>query len=156
MYLFSLGSESPKGAIGHIVPTEKTVLAVERNKVLLPPLWNRTLSWGFDDYSCCLGSYGSDKVSTVGSTVYLLGEGGAGPCDSESLHLTSNPHSEVLSFCRLVVCSRSPLDWCWTWVHGSQGFRLKEHSCLLPDSRRSPSSHPMSALTLPTSPCCSQ
>lgn len=62
MYLFSLGSESPKGAIGHIVPTEKTILAVEKNKVLLPPLWNRTFSWGFDDLSCCLGNYGSDKV----------------------------------------------------------------------------------------------
>lgn len=62
MYLFSLGSESPKGAIGHIVPTEKTILAVEKNKMLLPPLWNRTFSWGFDDFSCCLGNYGSDKV----------------------------------------------------------------------------------------------
>lgn len=66
MYLFSLGSESPKGAIGHIVPTEKTILAVEKNKVLLPPLWNRTFSWGFDDFSCCLGNYGSDKVSRPG------------------------------------------------------------------------------------------
>lgn len=63
MYLFSLGSESPKGAIGHIMPTEKTILAVEKNKLLLPPLWNRTFSWGFDDLSCCLGNYGSDKVS---------------------------------------------------------------------------------------------
>lgn len=66
MYLFSLGSESPKGAIGHIVPTEKTILAVEKNKMLLPPLWNRTFSWGFDDFSCCLGSYGSDKVGDRG------------------------------------------------------------------------------------------
>lgn len=63
MYLFSLGSESPKGAIGHIVPTEKSILAVEKNKLLMPPLWNRTFSWGFDDFSCCLGSYGSDKVT---------------------------------------------------------------------------------------------
>ena len=66
MYLFSLGSESPKGAIGHIVPTEKTILAVETNKMLLPPHWSRTFSWGFDDFSCCLGSYGSDKVSGAG------------------------------------------------------------------------------------------
>lgn len=66
MYLFSLGSESPKGAIGHIVPTEKTILAVEKNKMLLPPLWNRTFSWGFDDFSCCLGNYGSDKVRAHG------------------------------------------------------------------------------------------
>ncbi|XP_048195177.1 WD repeat- and FYVE domain-containing protein 4 [Perognathus longimembris pacificus] len=56
------GSESPKGAIGHIVATEKTILAVEKNKVLLPPRWNKTFSWGFDDFSCCLGSYGSDKI----------------------------------------------------------------------------------------------
>ena len=63
MYLFSLGSESPKGAIGHIVPTDKTILAVETNKMLLPPHWSRTFSWGFDDFSCCLGNYGSDKVS---------------------------------------------------------------------------------------------
>lgn len=66
MYLFSLGSESPKGAIGHIVPTEKTILAVETNKMLLPPHWSRTFSWGFDDFSCCLGSYGSDKASGAG------------------------------------------------------------------------------------------
>lgn len=71
MYLFSLGSESPKGAIGHIVPTEKTILAVEENKVLLPPLWNRTFSWGFDDFSCCLGSYGSDKVSGIRASAFL-------------------------------------------------------------------------------------
>lgn len=66
MYLFSLGSESPKGAIGHIVPTEKTILAVETNKMLLPPHWSRTFSWGFDDFSCCLGNYGSDKASGAG------------------------------------------------------------------------------------------
>lgn len=78
MYLFSLGSESPKGAIGHIIPTEKSVLAVERNKVLLPPLWNWTLSWGFDDFSCCLGNYGSDKVTEHCRRVALLsGWGGS-------------------------------------------------------------------------------
>lgn len=62
MFLFSLGSESPKGAIGHIIATEKNILAVEKNKVLLPPAWSRIFSWGFDDFSCCLGTYGSDKV----------------------------------------------------------------------------------------------
>ena len=79
MYLFSLGSESPKGAIGHIVPTEKTILAVETNKMLLPPHWSRTFSWGFDDYSCCLGNYGSDKASGAGMQ--------GGPRDSACLLL---------------------------------------------------------------------
>lgn len=96
MYLFSLGSESPKGAIGHIVPTEKTILAVEKNKVLLPPLWNRTFSWGFDDFSCCLGNYGSDKVTTRphlpsswSRRGWGMGEPRAGPANrSHILHMS--------------------------------------------------------------------
>uniref|UniRef100_A0A8C3TBC6 Uncharacterized protein n=1 Tax=Chelydra serpentina TaxID=8475 RepID=A0A8C3TBC6_CHESE len=59
--LFLLVLEPPKGAIGHIVHTEKIILAVERNKVLIPPLWNKTFCWGFDDFTCCLGNYGTDK-----------------------------------------------------------------------------------------------
>uniref|UniRef100_H3AB29 Uncharacterized protein n=1 Tax=Latimeria chalumnae TaxID=7897 RepID=H3AB29_LATCH len=57
--------ELPRGAVGHIVCTEKGILAVEKNTVLLPPLWNKTFSWGFDDLTCCLGNYGSDKNVTV-------------------------------------------------------------------------------------------
>ncbi|XP_074856013.1 WD repeat- and FYVE domain-containing protein 4 [Carettochelys insculpta] len=57
--------EAPKGAIGHIVQTEKSILAVERNKVLIPPLWNKTFCWGFDDFTCCLGNYGTDKNTTT-------------------------------------------------------------------------------------------
>uniref|UniRef100_A0A8C0GYM9 Uncharacterized protein n=1 Tax=Chelonoidis abingdonii TaxID=106734 RepID=A0A8C0GYM9_CHEAB len=39
------------------------ILAFERNKVLIPPLWNKTFCWGFDDFTCCLGNYGTDKVN---------------------------------------------------------------------------------------------
>ncbi|EMP26573.1 WD repeat- and FYVE domain-containing protein 4 [Chelonia mydas] len=53
--------EAPKGAIGQIIHTEKIILAVEKNKVLIPPLWNKTFCWGFDDFTCCLGNYGTDK-----------------------------------------------------------------------------------------------
>lgn len=76
MYLFSLGSESPKGAIGHIVHTEKSVLAVERGKLLLPPAWSRTFCWGADDLSGCLGSYGSDKVRARGCRRWTEGSAG--------------------------------------------------------------------------------
>lgn len=61
--MFSVLSDYPKGAIGHIVHTEKGILAVEKNKVLIPPLWNKTFCWGFEDFTCCFGNYGSEKVN---------------------------------------------------------------------------------------------
>ncbi|XP_011805748.1 PREDICTED: WD repeat- and FYVE domain-containing protein 4 [Colobus angolensis palliatus] len=95
MYLFSLGSESPKGAIGHIVPTEKTILAVERNKLLLPPLWNRTFSWGFDDFSCCLGSYGSDKILMTFENLAAWGRCLCAVCPSPATIVTSGTSTVV-------------------------------------------------------------
>ncbi|XP_006897794.1 PREDICTED: WD repeat- and FYVE domain-containing protein 4-like [Elephantulus edwardii] len=95
MYLFSLGSESPKGAIGHIVPTEKTILAVERNKVLLPDLWNKTFSWGFDDFSCCLSAYGSDKVLMKFENLAAWGHCLCAVCPSATTVITSGDSTVV-------------------------------------------------------------
>ncbi|XP_012889189.1 PREDICTED: WD repeat- and FYVE domain-containing protein 4 isoform X4 [Dipodomys ordii] len=95
MFLFSLGSESPKGAIGHIVPTEKTILAVEKNKVLLPPLWNKTFSWGFDDFSCCLGSYGSDKILMTFENLAEWGRCLCAVCPSPTMVVTAGASTVV-------------------------------------------------------------
>ncbi|XP_067876782.1 WD repeat- and FYVE domain-containing protein 4 isoform X2 [Heterodontus francisci] len=54
-----------KGVVGHIVYTEKGVLAVEKNKLLMPPHWDKTFSWSYDDFSCSLGNYSADKIITV-------------------------------------------------------------------------------------------
>ncbi|XP_073935486.1 WD repeat- and FYVE domain-containing protein 4 isoform X3 [Castor canadensis] len=89
------GSESPKGAIGHIVPTEKTILAVEKNKVLLPPLWNKTFSWGFDDLSCCLGSYGSDKILMTFENLAAWGRCLCAVCPSPTMVVTSGASAVV-------------------------------------------------------------
>nr|KAF6425977.1 WDFY family member 4 [Molossus molossus] len=89
------GSESPKGAIGHIVPTEKTILAVERNKVLLPPHWNWTFSWGFNDLSCCLGSYGSDKVLMTFENLAAWGRCLCAVCPSPGTIVTSGASTVV-------------------------------------------------------------
>ena len=51
-----------KGAAGQIVSGEKMVLAVEQNKVLVPPTYMRYLAWGFADTSLRIGNYDSDKV----------------------------------------------------------------------------------------------
>lgn len=95
MYLFSLGSESPKGAIGHIVPTEKSILAVEKNKLLMPPLWNRVFSWGFDDFTCCLGSYGSDKILMTFENLAAWGPCLCAVCPSPTMIITSGASAVV-------------------------------------------------------------
>ncbi|XP_036772494.2 WD repeat- and FYVE domain-containing protein 4 isoform X2 [Manis pentadactyla] len=89
------GSESPKGAIGHIMPTEKTILAVEKNKLLLPPLWNRTFSWGFDDFSCCLGNYGSDKILMMFENLAAWGRCLCAVCPSPETIITSGASAVV-------------------------------------------------------------
>ncbi|XP_032082434.1 WD repeat- and FYVE domain-containing protein 4 isoform X3 [Thamnophis elegans] len=57
--------EAPQGPVGHIVCTEKGILAVEKKSILLPPLWNQTFCWGFSDFTCCLADAGSEKKITV-------------------------------------------------------------------------------------------
>ncbi|XP_074152220.1 WD repeat- and FYVE domain-containing protein 4 [Sminthopsis crassicaudata] len=87
--------ESPKGAIGHIVPTEKYVLAVEKNKVLIPPLWSKTFSWGFDDFTCCLGNYGSDKNLTTFESTADWGKCICAVCPSPTLVITAGESAVV-------------------------------------------------------------
>lgn len=53
-----------KEPVGQIVSTDKGILAVEQNKVLVPPTWSKTFAWGYADLSCRLANYESDKVST--------------------------------------------------------------------------------------------
>lgn len=51
-----------KEPVGQIVCTDKGILAVEQNKVLVPPTWSKTFAWGYTDLSCRLANYDSDKV----------------------------------------------------------------------------------------------
>ncbi|XP_053559369.1 WD repeat and FYVE domain-containing protein 3 isoform X2 [Bombina bombina] len=54
-----------KEPVGQIVCTDKGILAVEQNKVLTPPTWNKSFAWGYADLSCRLGTYESDKAVVV-------------------------------------------------------------------------------------------
>lgn len=58
--------------MGQIVCTDKGILAVEQNKVLIPPTWNKTFAWGYADLSCRLGTYESDKVCIVFLIYFIL------------------------------------------------------------------------------------
>ena len=52
-----------KSAVGEIHFQDKSVLAVDLNKVLVPPNYNKYVAWGFSDMSLRIGNYDSEKVS---------------------------------------------------------------------------------------------
>ncbi|XP_069467262.1 WD repeat- and FYVE domain-containing protein 4 isoform X2 [Ambystoma mexicanum] len=84
-----------KGPVGQIIHTEKNIFAVETNKVLIPPLWNKIFSWGFNDFSCSLGSYGSDKVIRVCENLADWGQCLCAVCPSASTVITAGSSSVV-------------------------------------------------------------
>ena len=53
-----------KSAVGEIHVHDKSVLAVDLNKMLMPPLYNKYVAWGFSDMSLRIGNYDSEKVRT--------------------------------------------------------------------------------------------
>jgi WD40 repeat protein len=53
---------------------DKTVLAVEQNKVLMPPTFSRYIAWGFADHSLRIGMYDSDRAMFVCETTSHSGE----------------------------------------------------------------------------------
>ncbi|KAM4668749.1 WD repeat- and FYVE domain-containing protein 4 [Amazona ochrocephala] len=87
--------DCPKGAIGHIVHTEKGILAVEKNKVLIPPLWSKTFCWGFEDFTCCFGNYGSEKNMTTFECMADWGKCLCAVCPSATTIITSGTSSVV-------------------------------------------------------------
>lgn len=58
--------------MGQIVCTDKGILAVEQNKVLVPPTWSKTFAWGYADLSCRLANYESDKVGNLPESLLNL------------------------------------------------------------------------------------
>ncbi len=51
-----------RGAVGQIIQQEKTLLAVEQNKALIPTQFNRYIAWGFADHSLRIGPFESDRA----------------------------------------------------------------------------------------------
>lgn len=59
------GISELKGPVGQILQVEKNVLAVEQNKALMPPSFNKTVTWGFADHSLRLAQYETDKPIVI-------------------------------------------------------------------------------------------
>ncbi|GFQ88429.1 WD repeat and FYVE domain-containing protein 3 [Trichonephila clavata] len=54
-----------KGPVGHIVFHEKTLMAVEQHKILVPPHYSRYVAWGFADHSIRIGLYEMERALFV-------------------------------------------------------------------------------------------
>ena len=65
-----------KSAVGEIHVQDKSVLAVDLNKVLVPPHFNKYVAWGFSDMSLRIGNYDSEKVRRRSREGVRKGEGG--------------------------------------------------------------------------------
>ncbi|XP_063129119.1 WD repeat and FYVE domain-containing protein 3 isoform X6 [Rattus norvegicus] len=84
-----------KEPVGQIVCTDKGILAVEQNKVLIPPAWNKTFAWGYADLSCRLGTYESDKAVAVYECLSEWGQILCAVCPSPKLVITGGTSTVV-------------------------------------------------------------
>ncbi|XP_067008592.2 WD repeat and FYVE domain-containing protein 3 [Anabrus simplex] len=85
-----------KSPVGQILHTEKGILAVEQNKVLIPPSYNKYVAWGFADHSLRIGNYDSDKaVFVCEAMMQSNGEIVACVCPSSKLIVTAGTSTVV-------------------------------------------------------------
>nr|CAD7577049.1 unnamed protein product [Timema californicum] len=85
-----------KGPVGQIMQSDKSVLAVEQNKVLVPPTFNKYVAWGFADHSLRIGLYDSDKAILVCEAIMQSnGEIVTCVCPSVKLIITAGTSSVV-------------------------------------------------------------
>lgn len=59
-----------KRPVGHMIGAERSVVAVEENKCLLPPNYSRCVAWGYADHSIRLVPHDSDKALMVCETPF--------------------------------------------------------------------------------------
>lgn len=70
-----------RGSVGQIIQQEKNILAVEQNKVLIPPQFNKYVAFGYADGSIRIGNYESDRAFSIFESDLL-------PCTDEILCCT--------------------------------------------------------------------
>uniref|UniRef100_A0A8C9S430 WD repeat and FYVE domain containing 3 n=1 Tax=Scleropages formosus TaxID=113540 RepID=A0A8C9S430_SCLFO len=84
-----------KEPVGQIIYTDKGILAVEQNKVLVPPAWNKTFAWGYADLSCRLANYESDKAVIVYECLSEWGQILCAICPNPKLVITGGTSTAI-------------------------------------------------------------
>ncbi|XP_064174183.1 WD repeat- and FYVE domain-containing protein 4-like [Anguilla rostrata] len=82
-----------RGPVGHMVCGEKDILVVEKNKLLIPPLWNTFFSWGFHDNTCAYGNYSTERNFAVCESPSDWGESLCAACPNPSTVITGGASS---------------------------------------------------------------
>ncbi|XP_061083702.1 WD repeat- and FYVE domain-containing protein 4 isoform X3 [Conger conger] len=82
-----------RGPVGHMVCGEKDILVVEKNKLLIPPLWNAFFSWGFHDNTFAYGNYSTEKNFAVCESPSDWGASGCAACPNPSTVVTGGASS---------------------------------------------------------------
>lgn len=88
-----------KGPVGQIIQPDKSVLAVEQNKVLMAPHFSRYIAWGFADHSLRIGMYDSDRAIFVCETAsQSSGEILSCACPNARTIITAGTSSVVMAW----------------------------------------------------------
>ncbi|ALC38357.1 bchs [Drosophila busckii] len=85
-----------KGPVGQILQPDKTVFAVEQNKVMMPPSYTKYIAWGFADHSLRIGLYDTDRASFVSeAAAHNSGEILTCACPNAKMIVTAGTSSVV-------------------------------------------------------------
>ncbi|KAF3708270.1 WD repeat- and FYVE domain-containing protein 4 [Channa argus] len=87
--------ELPRGVVGQIVCLEKEVIVLERNRLLLSPLFNCYFTWGFPDNSCAFGNYATEKTFAVCESLCDWGETLCAACPNPVTIITAGTSTVV-------------------------------------------------------------
>uniref|UniRef100_UPI003AAAFB81 WD repeat- and FYVE domain-containing protein 4 n=1 Tax=Centroberyx gerrardi TaxID=166262 RepID=UPI003AAAFB81 len=87
--------ELQRGPVGQILCLEKEVLVLERNRLLLSPLWSCFFSWGFPDNSCAFGNYATEKTFAVCESLCDWGQMLCAACPNQTTIVTAGASAVV-------------------------------------------------------------
>ncbi|KAF7710465.1 WD repeat- and FYVE domain-containing protein 4 isoform X3 [Silurus meridionalis] len=83
------------GPVNQIVCGEKDILVMEKNKLLMPPLWNTYFCWGYYDNTCSFGNYTTAKDFAVWENLSDWGEAVCAACPNSNIILTAGSSTVV-------------------------------------------------------------
>nr|XP_055025553.1 WD repeat- and FYVE domain-containing protein 4 isoform X2 [Misgurnus anguillicaudatus] len=83
------------GPVGQIVCREKDVLAVEKNKLLIPPQWTTYFCWGSYDQTCTFVNYTAEKSFGVCESLSDWGEAVCASCPNSNTIITAGASTVV-------------------------------------------------------------
>ncbi|KAG7334069.1 hypothetical protein KOW79_002476 [Hemibagrus wyckioides] len=83
------------GPVGQIICGERDISVMEKNKLLMPPLWNTYFCWGYYDNTCSFGNYTTEKDFAVWEGLSDWGEAMCAACPNSNIIITAGSSTVV-------------------------------------------------------------